>query len=156
MTPPDSASAEAAGLEIVNTRVFAAPRAAVFDAFANPTLLAQWWGPHGFTNTINRFEFRPAGAWHLIMHGPDGANYENESQFVEMSRPERIVFEHLRPMHWYRMTMTFVEAGRGETQVTWRMVFHRTAENEKIKPFIHAANEQNFDRLEACLKNAQR
>jgi uncharacterized protein YndB with AHSA1/START domain len=31
--------------EIVTTRVFAAPRAAVFEAWTDPNQLKQWWGP---------------------------------------------------------------------------------------------------------------
>ena len=30
------------------------------------------------------------------MHGPDGGDYPNESVFVEVVRPERIVFRHVR------------------------------------------------------------
>jgi uncharacterized protein YndB with AHSA1/START domain len=145
--PDDSAG----GLEIINTRVFAAPREKVFAAFADPAQLAHWWGPNGFTNTITEFDLQPGGDWRLTMHGPNGADYENESKFVEVVPPERIVFEHLRTMHWYRMTMTYENVGAGQTKLTWRMLFNRTAENEKLKTFITAANEQNFDRLAAWL-----
>src|SRR5262245_31487299 len=96
-------------IEIVTTRIFDAPRENVFNAFENPQHLAQWWGPNGFTNTIKEFDLRTGGAWHLVMHGPDGADYENFSVFIEVVKPTMIVFEHLRPMHWYRMTMTYAE-----------------------------------------------
>lgn len=33
-------------------RVMAASPQAVFAAFARPDLLAQWWGPNGFTSTF--------------------------------------------------------------------------------------------------------
>ena len=41
----------------------------VFEAFARPELLAHWWGPNGFTNTFEVFEFRPGGRWKFVMHG---------------------------------------------------------------------------------------
>jgi uncharacterized protein YndB with AHSA1/START domain len=30
----------------------------IYDAFADPARLAKWWGPDGFTNTFEIFEFR--------------------------------------------------------------------------------------------------
>jgi uncharacterized protein YndB with AHSA1/START domain len=121
----------------------------VFQAFADPRQLALWWGPKGFSNTIQAFDLRPGGRWRLVMHGPDGANYENESEFVEVSRA-RIVFRHLEPIHRFQMTMTFTEHC-GQTQLTWRMLFESAEEVTKLKNFIAQANEQNFDRLEAHL-----
>jgi uncharacterized protein YndB with AHSA1/START domain len=45
---------------------------------------AQWWGPEGFANTFAQFEFKPGGRWVFVMHGPNGANYPNESVFREI------------------------------------------------------------------------
>lgn len=136
---------------IVTTRRFAATPGEVFRCFRDPVLLAQWWGPAGFTNTVTRFEFGTGGAWHIVMRGPDGTEYPNESRFTEIVEGERLVFEHLGPMHWYRMTMTFVPEAGG-TRLTWRMLFATAEELAKVKEFVVPANEQNFDRLEACLE----
>jgi uncharacterized protein YndB with AHSA1/START domain len=135
--------------EIVSTRTFPVPPAQVFAAFTDPERLKRWWGPDGFTNTFHEFDFRPGGMWRFVMHGPDGTNYVNESQFLEVVDHERIVFDHLRTMHRFRMAMTF--AGRGETTLTWRQRFETAAECEKVKAFAGPANEQNFDRLAAVL-----
>jgi uncharacterized protein YndB with AHSA1/START domain len=144
-----------ARMEIVSTRSFAHPRESVFNAFADPAQLAQWWGPNGFTNTISRFELRPGGVWRFVMHGPDGAGYENTSEFVEIVRPERIVFDHLMPMHRFRMTMTF-EDKHGATNLTWRMQFEPDEQNETLRPLIVHGNEENFDRLAAHLQKTRR
>jgi uncharacterized protein YndB with AHSA1/START domain len=136
--------------EIISTRDFAAAREELFAAFSDPARLAQWWGPAGFTNTIREFDLRPGGAWHLTMHGPDGTDFHNESRFLEVVRPERIVFEHEEPVHRFRMTMTFAAHGMGTT-LTWRMVFESAEEVTKLGALIVAANEQNFDRLAAHL-----
>lgn len=56
--------------EIVSRRVINTPQDKIFEAFRNPGLLAQWWGPEGFTNTFHTFDFRPDGVWEFIMHGP--------------------------------------------------------------------------------------
>ncbi len=138
--------------EIVTTRIFAAPREEVFAAFADPQRLAQWWGPYGFTNTIHLFDLRPGGSWRLTMHGPDGADYPNQSEFTEVVPPQRIVFQHLGPVHPFRMTMTFTEQGRA-TALTWRMLHETAAEVAQLGEFLAGANEQNFDRLAAHLAN---
>jgi uncharacterized protein YndB with AHSA1/START domain len=136
--------------EIVSTRDFRAPRELVFKAFSDPTWLVHWWGPKGFTNTFQMFDMRPGGFWRFVMHGPDGVDYENESVFVEIVKPERIVFRHLRPVHEFQMTVTFVEQD-GKTRLTWRMLFPSAAECDRAKMYVVDANEQNFDRLEAQL-----
>lgn len=136
--------------DIVTTRTIEAPRARVYRAWSDPALLARWWGPKGFTNTFHAFEFRPGGAWKFTMHAPDGTDYHNESEFVEMRAPERIVFDHLRPMHRFRVTAKFDEHG-AQTTVTFRMTFDTAEECERVKGFVVEANEQNFDRLEIVL-----
>jgi uncharacterized protein YndB with AHSA1/START domain len=81
--------------EIVSTRLIDASRDLVFKAWTDPHHLVQWWGPKGFTNTFHEFEPRPGGRWRFVMHGPDGRDYQNESVFAEVVRPERIVFDHI-------------------------------------------------------------
>lgn len=137
--------------EIVSTRVFDHPRTVVFGAFTDPEKLSKWWGPAGFTNTFDEFDFRPGGFWRFTMHGPDGTNYINESQFVEIVEPERIVFIHLRTMHRFKMTMTFDEVEGNKTRLTWRQEFDTAEECEKVRIFAGPANEQNFDRLTSIL-----
>ena len=141
---------EPGGCEIVSSRVFAAPRELVFEAFSNPDHLMHWWGPKGFTNTFNEFDLRPGGAWRFVMHGPDGVDYQIAKDFVEVVKPERIVLQHLSLVHRFRMTMTFAEHF-GKTELTWRMVFESAAEAAKLKSFLTEANEQNFDRLREYL-----
>ena len=130
--------------------MFAAPRELVFEVFSNPDHLVHWWGPKGFMNTFSAFDLRPGGAWRFVMHGPDGVDYQNAKDFGEVVKPERIAFQHLRPMHRFQMTMTFGERS-GQTELTWRMVFESPAETTKLKSFVAQANEQNFDRLKAYL-----
>lgn len=137
--------------EVVSARLFAQPREAVYAAFSNPARLAQWWGPNGFTNTVQEFDLRPGGVGRITMHGLGGADYHNESRFLQVEPPGLIVFEHLGPVHWHRMTMTFAEEGSG-TRLTWRMVFASTEECAKVQKFIVEGNEQNFDRLAEHLR----
>lgn len=134
---------------IVNARELAASPGRVFAAFEQPEQLAQWWGPRGFTNTFQRFEFRPGGHWVFVMHGPNGADYANESIFREIERDARIVIEHVvKP--WYRLTVTLTARG-DRTHLTWQQEFESAAVAAKMRPLCATANEQNLDRLAALL-----
>lgn len=137
-----------ATIDIVNVRLFNATPTQLFEAFSDPVQLAKWWGPEGFTNTIDEFDFRPGGTWRITMHAPSGGDFANESRIVEFVKPTRIVFDHLGPMHWYRMTMTYEAVGE-QTKLTWLMQLEASPESEKLRGFIEQANEQNFDRLAA-------
>jgi uncharacterized protein YndB with AHSA1/START domain len=80
--------------EICISRVFDAPRELVWRAMTDPKHVVNWWGPKGFTTTIETMDVRPGGAWKHTMHGPDGTNYPNKSIFKEVVEPERIVYSH--------------------------------------------------------------
>ncbi len=150
--PPEQAE-DLSVPEIVNTRWFAAAPEACFRAFSDPVQLAQWWGPAGFTNTVPEFDFRLGGRWRIVMRGPAGAEYPNESQFLEITPNKFIAVVHLGPMHRYWLRMSYASEHAG-TRLTWRMRFATAAEHAKVQEFVHGANEQNFDRLAAALSAA--
>ena len=137
--------------EIVSARVFNDRREIVFQAWANPHLLAQWWGPKGFTNTFHAFDFKTGGLWNFTMHGPDGVSYHNKNRFAAITIPEKIIFEHLEPIHTFKATASFEEAD-DKTKLVFSMLFASVDEFEKVKDFIAVTNEENFDRLETVLK----
>ena len=137
--------------EIISKRIFDAPRKKVFEAWTNPDHLKLWWGPQGFTNTFHIFDLKPGGRWSLIMHGPDGTDYKNESIFIEIKSQEKLVWNHLSGLE-FQVVATF-EKLLNKTVVTFKMIFPSTEECEKYKVFVVDANEQNFDRLEALLAN---
>jgi uncharacterized protein YndB with AHSA1/START domain len=129
------------------TRIFSAPAEAVFSAFETPNRLAKWWGPNGFRNTFETFEFKPDGLWRFTMHGPDGSNYPNESIFVSIEQAREISLKHLSQPH-FQLTITFASTGSG-TLVTWEQVFEDAAIAANIRHIVEPANEQNLDRWEA-------
>ncbi len=49
--------------EHVLSRVFDAPRKMVWEAWTDPEQVAQWWGPNGFSTTIQEMDVRPGGVW---------------------------------------------------------------------------------------------
>ena len=141
--------------EIINTRIFDAPREVVFNAWSNPELLAMWWGPKGFTNTFHEFEFKRGGIWKSTMYGPDGTAYPNKNVFEEIIEPERIVFTHLQAVHTFQVTATFGAIGN-QTKLTFRMLFEFSEECKRVKPFIINVNEENFDKLEEIINKIKR
>ena len=149
MSAGDKATEALADRQIVTTRVLAAPRERVFRAWTDPDHLTRWWGPKGFRSTFQEFDMRPGGVWRFVMHGPDGVDYKNESVFVEVVKPERIVFQHVSGPR-FQVTATFLEQA-DKTRLTFEMLFETAAECEKVKAYAVGANEQNFDRLEAQL-----
>jgi uncharacterized protein YndB with AHSA1/START domain len=124
------------------------PRA-VFEAFAQKDLLARWWGPSGFTNTFETFEFTPGGRWKFVMHGPDGSNHPNESVFLELSAPSKVVIQHVSAPR-FALTVTLT-AHDGGTAISWVQVFEDAAFAARIRHIVEPANEQNLDRLQAVL-----
>ncbi len=111
------------------TRVFDALREARLGSVDHdPEQVVQWWGPKGFTTTIQEMDVRPGGTWRLVMHGPDGTDaIPTRVFFSEVVKPERIVFSHSGgtrggPGAQFESTWTF-EAEGNKTKLTVRMVF---------------------------------
>ena len=92
--------------EIVNTRIINFPIELVFKAWSEPNHLQHWWGPKGFTNTFNEFDFKVGGKWSFIMHGPDKGNYVNEVEFIKIEKPNLIAWKrHSKPL--FQILATF-------------------------------------------------
>jgi uncharacterized protein YndB with AHSA1/START domain len=140
------------------TRLLPYSVAEIYAAFATPERLSQWWGPDGFTNTFEHFDFRVGGRWVFVMHGPDGQGYPNESVFAELVPNEKIVIRHDGPPYF---TLTIALSHKhGEpnfaTQLEWTQVFDDAAFAQSVRHIIEPANEQNLDRLLLVLQSVGR
>jgi uncharacterized protein YndB with AHSA1/START domain len=119
------------------TRVLEAPRDLVFAAWTNPKHVAAWWGPNGFTTTTHKMDVRPGGSWRFIMHGPDGVDYPNRIDYLEVDTPRRLVYDHgddgggEQPFH---VTVTFDESDGG-TVLTMRLLLASPEERERVVAF---------------------
>jgi len=157
----ESEATATADREIVVTRVFDAPRELVFEAWTDPTRVVQWWGPHGFTTTIQEMVVRPGGVWRFVMHGPDGTDYPNKVVFVEVSEPDRLVYDHgggdESDLQQFRVTVTFEEEGE-KTRLTTRMVFVTPGERDRMIEEVGALDglNQTLDRLDDHLRRGSR
>ncbi len=135
---------------LVITRLLNAPVELVWKVFTEPDHIKNWWGPNGFTNTINKMEVKPNGVWELVMHGPDGTDYKNKSVYQEIIKNEKIVFIHESPK--FTITITFNKQGK-KTFLTWRMLFETAEELDKVIKVYKADKglKQNVDKLETYL-----
>lgn len=109
---------------VVITRIFDAPRELVFKAWTDPSHLAQWWGPKGFTNPVCEVDLRPGGTLRIVMRAPDGAEHPMMGVFREIAPPERLVFTNIaidrdgKTLLDGVTTVTFAEWGAGKTRLT--------------------------------------
>lgn len=139
------------------SRLLDAPRELVWQVWTDPKHVVHWWGPNGFTNTNREMEVRPGGTWRFVMHGPDGTDYKNRIQYLEVVEPERLVYAHMgedetEDIHFHA-TVTFEEQD-GKTQLTMRMEF-KTAEELRHVVEEFGAREgavQHLGRLAAYLE----
>ena len=123
--------------------------AAVFDAFRDPTRLARWWGPAGFSNRFETFEFEVGGQWVFDMIGPDGTVYPNASTFTQIEPDRQVTVRHVCAP-FFALSVT-LEAAPGGTLVRWAQTFDDAAVAAAIAHIVEPANEQNLERLAAEL-----
>lgn len=148
MAPTDPLAdppADLADREIITTRLFDAPIDMVWRAWTDPVHLQAWWGPKDFRNTFHSFDFRPGGAWSLVMHGPDGTDYPNECVFVEIARPDRIVLDHVSAPR-FRITATFEDLGT-QTRMVFRQTFETAEVCAQVRPYAAPGSAQMLERL---------
>jgi uncharacterized protein YndB with AHSA1/START domain len=136
--------------EINITRVYDAPVEAVWDAWTDPEQVAQWWGPRGFTLTTHSKDLRTGGHWNYTMHGPDGTDYPNTTQYLEVMPHKKLVYDHgghedRPPM--FRVTVLFSETG-GKTKMEMSMALPTPEAAEETRKFIKkAGGDSTWDRL---------
>ena len=135
---------------IQTNRVIPFSPACVYGAFANGAMLASWWGPNGFTNEFEVFEFKPGGKWKFTMIAPNGARYANQSLFIDLIPAEKVVIRHdCAP--FFTLTIKLEPHASG-TRLHWEGNFDDPKVLEAIKHIAVPANEENIDRLIRALE----
>jgi uncharacterized protein YndB with AHSA1/START domain len=123
--------------DIVITRIFNAPREAVFKAWTDPGHLKRWWAPKGCTTPHCRVDLRVGGKFHYCMRMSDGLEVWGVGVYQQIDVPERIMYTDsfadadgnvVAPSHYGMgdshpaetlVIVTFTDLG-GRTQVTLR------------------------------------
>jgi uncharacterized protein YndB with AHSA1/START domain len=140
------------GLWLRSTRLFPAPRTAVFGALTEPEELVRWWGPHGFTVPAIELDRRVGGALRIAMQPPEGELFHLHGELREYEPPARLAYT----FRWVppdpddletvveialeeRGTGTEVQLTQGEFATEGRLSLHEEGWND------------SFDRLEKLL-----
>ncbi|MES2515481.1 MAG: SRPBCC family protein [Bacteroidota bacterium] len=134
--------------ELIISRPLNAPVDLVWEVWTNVDHIKNWWGPNGFTNTISKMEIKPEGEWNLVMHGPDGTDYKNQSVFKEIVKHQKIVYQHISSPKF--LTTVQFEAQGDKTLIKWHMLFETKEEFIKVVKTFKADEglKQNIEKLQ--------
>lgn len=142
-------------------REFEAPRELVWKMFADPYHLSRWWGPKGFINPVVELDFREGGRWYHVMRGPDGRDYPADSEFIEITPPERIVYRNRQldeavfadnPPPSFLRVITFEALPGHRTRLTLEAFFDTAANKDAvIRRGFREGTLESYDKLAAHL-----
>jgi uncharacterized protein YndB with AHSA1/START domain len=106
--------------ELTYRRVHRASPELLFDCMTRPEHLTHFWGPVGTSTPIGNItvDLRPGGAFETTMvNAADGSTYTMRAIYVEVRRPERLVWIEPDVEGGMRTTITFVDLHDGRTEV---------------------------------------
>jgi len=124
------------GNKVIYKKYFDVSIDLVFEAWSSPEHLSQWWGPNGFTITTKSISFSNGGIWDYVMHGPDGHDYKNKVQFIDIKKPHHIYLTMLGDGEGekdvdFESRIFFEAAGEG-TNLTMEQIFPNKEELERV------------------------
>lgn len=141
--------------EIVLTRVFAAPRALVWEAWTNPTQVRRWYGCSSMTLAHCEIDLRVGGAYRFVMRGPDGTDWPTSGVYREIVRPARLVYTERfndDPNKEALVTLPLEERGGRTTIRSTALYASAEAVAAVIRIGLEEGAAESLDRLAAHLK----
>lgn len=106
--------------EFTYRRIHRATRELLFDCMTQPEHLTHFWGPAGTTTPVGGItvDLRPGGAFETVMvNDADGSQYTMRAVYVQVQRPEKLVWTEPGADGGMTTTITFAELGNGRTEV---------------------------------------
>jgi uncharacterized protein YndB with AHSA1/START domain len=149
----DRTAAWTDGQQLVLERVFDAPRELVWKVLTDPERVTNWWGPHGYTTTVEEMDVRPGGRWRWINHTTGGEDAPFKGEYLEVVPPERIVQTEIFDVPGFDdkaaiNTMTLEDLGGDRTRVIARSRFPSVEELEAaLATGMIGGALQTYDRL---------
>ena len=156
--------------DLVVTRVFDAPVELVWEAWVEPEMVKQWWGPTGFTCPLAEMDVREGGTSLVCMHAPKefgGQDMYNTWTYEEIEPMKRLVYtlhftdkdgKAFDPVEMglpagvpqvVRNVNTFKDLGNGKTELT--ITEHGYTTDEAVN-LSKTGLEQCLDKLAESLK----
>ena len=140
--------------QVVITRVVAAPRRLVFDAWTNPKYVPLWLlGPEGWTMPVCEIDLRPGGSWHYVWRRTDGSEMSMRGSYREVVPPERLVSTESWGPEWPETVNTLVltESG-GRTTITMTIAYpSKEARDAALQTGMKEGMDQGFARLDTVV-----
>jgi uncharacterized protein YndB with AHSA1/START domain len=137
--------------ELTYRRVHRAPPDLLFDCMTSPEHLTHFWGPAGMSTPVDGIvvDLRPGGAFETTMvNDADGSTHTMRAVYVEIRRPELLVWAETDVEGGMRTTVTFMDLHDGRTEVTT----HQTnVPAPYLSPEARAGFATSLDRFEAYL-----
>ena len=133
--------------------MFDAPAEQVFGMLTEPSELATWWGPHGFTTPEIQIDARVGGSFRFTMQPPDGEAFHLSGQFVEVQRPSRLrfTFRWDEPVPDDRETVVELSLDFLDGRTTVTLTQGEFATKERLE--LHRGGwADSFEKLDAVLK----
>jgi uncharacterized protein YndB with AHSA1/START domain len=105
--------------EFTYRRVHRASKELLFDCLTQPGHLTHFWGPAGTSTPVDDItvDLRPGGAFETTMVNEDGSAYTMRAVYVEVHRPEKLVWIEPGVEGGMTTTITLTELGDGRTEV---------------------------------------
>jgi uncharacterized protein YndB with AHSA1/START domain len=155
MTNPLTVHAPEGGQSMEFEREFDYPVAALFQAHADPALLAQWLGPHGTEWQIERYDFRTGGGFRYLDVGKDGTVHAFNGVFHRVRENELVIqtfeYEGFPDLPSLDM-LVFEDLGDGRSRLSGRSVSPTV---EAAKGWLDSGAEigmrEGYERLDALL-----
>ncbi|HEV7690662.1 MAG TPA: SRPBCC family protein [Hyphomonadaceae bacterium] len=121
--------------EISFELILNAPKEKLYRGWTEPELMKQWFAPKPWTTVKVETDVRPGGATSITMRSPEGQDFPNPGQWVEIIPNRKISFTDAFTGDWvpkdgapfFVAIVEFEDAGPGKTKYTAR-ARHWTAE----------------------------
>jgi uncharacterized protein YndB with AHSA1/START domain len=135
-------------------RTFNAPARAVFDAWTSAEVLRRWW-PAGsdWETPVAEVDPRVGGGLRLVMRSPDGEEFGGSGEYIEITRPERLVFTWTWDGHERHEGTQLVEVEFGELEdgTTSVVLTNRGLPDEESRRSHREGWDASFDNLDRVL-----
>jgi uncharacterized protein YndB with AHSA1/START domain len=135
---------------IVLTRMLAAPREQVFEAWTRPEHVRCWWDPAGHPLAACEIDLRPGGAFRFVNRHTAGA-YEFAGVYREITPPGHLIFEAMGAIG-----RVILEEIAGKTHLTVKIECGSAAQLEQyLKMGVDAGTAKTLDNLVAYVDARQ-
>jgi len=105
-----------------------APKEKLYRGWTEPELMKQWFAPAPWTTPHAENDLHPGGANLVVMRSPEGQEFPNAGQYLEIIPNRKLVFTDAFVGNWvpkdgapfFTCELIFEDAGPGKTKYTAR------------------------------------